>query len=610
MSEDSFAKLRAAGAAKYFFSNRLEQRWRRPVGMAGKPRELTLGFSIGNCMMEQLGRLPFGRHLMDRRLSLIAFVVIAQFTLLAQIGPSFADKRIALVVGNSHYANAPALNNPANDASDVANALTAIGFEVTLKLDANKREMDQAVAQYARGSAKADATLFYYAGHGMQYQGRNYITPVDADLEDEISLKYELTSIDDVKDALLQSKGVKIMVLDACRTNPLVEKLARSIHASTRDVPKMRGYAPIERTNGMVVVFATQADEVANDGIGRNSPFSSAFIKEVKEPGLEIGALFRRVNADVYATTDGQQSPEISISLLSDYYLNESETDQQVWARIRTSPEPSALREFIDHYPKSFYAPDAAALLGLLEREPREKETADQAAKRNQEAPAAAPAGASPPPAGDRQAAENLLWKSAQQSNAVAEYQAYLDAFPSGVFAPLARHRIAAMTPKAVATSALPESAIPPTDSIAKLKSEVGTQETEKALNLGVSERKELQQRLAALNLNPGPADGDFGEKARLAVKEWQNRHALTPSGFLGPLEYAALKSESEAPYRRSLAAAPQPVDADATLASFSIIPAHTLATGAKIVVTTPSGRKMTCIGGNGDREPRRCTWN
>jgi uncharacterized caspase-like protein len=199
---------------------------------------------------------------MDRRLSLFVLFLIVPISLLAQLGPSFADKRVALVIGNSHYKNTPALTNPGNDASDVAQALTAVGFEVTLKLDAGKREIDQALAQFARDSSRADAALFYYAGHGMQYQGHNFLMPVDAELQDEISIRYELTALDDIREALQRSNGVKIMILDACRTNPLADKFVRSITVTTRDIPKVQGYARPEQTRGMIIVYATQAATV------------------------------------------------------------------------------------------------------------------------------------------------------------------------------------------------------------------------------------------------------------------------------------------------------------------------------------------------------------
>jgi uncharacterized caspase-like protein len=295
--------------------------------------------------------------------------------------PSFADKRVALIIGNGAYKYTPALSNPQNDASDVADALRAIGFEVTVKTNLEKRQMDQVIAQFARDGKNADAALFYYAGHGMQFEGKNFVMPIDAELQDEVSLRYEMTSLDDIKAALDLSPGVKIMVLDACRNNPLADQFVRSINVSTRDVPRVQGYARLEKSQGMVVVYATQAEAVARDGGGRNSPFTAAFLREIREPGLEVGTMFRRIGADVYAATNGLQSPELSISMVPEYYLNQSETDQMIWARIRTHADVPTLKEFLDRYPHSFYAPDARALLDLLERQAKEAADREAAAR-------------------------------------------------------------------------------------------------------------------------------------------------------------------------------------------------------------------------------------
>ena len=116
----------------------------------------------------------------------------------------------------------------------------------------------------------------------------------------------------------------------------------------------------------MIVAYATQADNVAHDGNGRNSPFSEAFIKELREPGIEVGTLFRRVGADVFASTGGAQAPELSITMVPEYYLNASETDKSVWARIRSNDDPEALRTFLVRFPDSFFAPDAKARLQIL----------------------------------------------------------------------------------------------------------------------------------------------------------------------------------------------------------------------------------------------------
>lgn len=198
-----------------------------------------------------------------------------------------------------------------------------------------------------------------------------------------------MTSIDEVKAALERSNGVRIMVLDACRNNPLAQRLVRSITVNTRDIQNVQGYARPEKTQGMVVIYATQADDVANDGTGRNSPFSAAFLKEIKEPGLEIGTMFRRIGEDVYQATNGRQSPELSISMVPEYYLNQQETDQAIWARIRVSADADTIREFLSRYPNSFYAPDAKSRLELLDQTARGKAADQQLEKQKQEAAAA-----------------------------------------------------------------------------------------------------------------------------------------------------------------------------------------------------------------------------
>jgi PQQ-dependent catabolism-associated CXXCW motif protein len=319
----------------------------------------------------------------QRRVFLL-FSAVA-LSLIGQIAPSFADKRIALVIGDGAYQHTATLANPPNDAKDIAEALKAIGFDVTLKVDIEKRQMDQAIAQFARDGKTADVVLFYYAGHGMQFEGKNFLMPIDAELQDELSLRYEMTALDDVKEALRLSPGVKIMVLDACRNNPLAENFGRSIIRSARDIPNVRGFAPLESGQGMIIVYATQANAVADDGGGRNSPFSQAFLKEVKEPGLEVGTMFRRIEGDVYKATKGQQSPELSISMVPEYYLNRSETDQAVWARVRDALDAGSLRDFLDRFPNSPFASEARARVDQLERDAREKADREDAARQQRQ---------------------------------------------------------------------------------------------------------------------------------------------------------------------------------------------------------------------------------
>src|SRR5216684_3480917 len=271
---------------------------------------------------------------------------------------AWAERRVALVIGNSQYKNSNlVLFNPKNDAEDVAASLRSLGFEVILSTDASRRDFDLAMTQFARMATYADTALFYYAGHALQLQGQNYLMPTDAELQDEISLRYEMVSLDDVRAGLERAGGVKIMILDACRNNPVLDRLKRRMTGMTRNVDTVRGLARISGAQGEVVAYATAADQVAADGSGRNSPFTAALLKRLAEAGLEIGTMFRRVAADVTEQTKGQQHPELLISLISEYYLNQN--DRPVWERIKDTADPAAFRDFIDRFPSSPRASDA-----------------------------------------------------------------------------------------------------------------------------------------------------------------------------------------------------------------------------------------------------------
>ena len=304
-----------------------------------------------------------------------AVASVAFMTLSAE--RALAERRVALVIGNSTYKNASLnLTNPKNDSTDVADVLRKLEFEVIHASDANKRELEMALQKFARVATDADSALFFYAGHAMQYQGRNYLMPIDAELEDEISLRYQMVAIDDVRNALDRANGVKIMILDACRNNPLADRLIKSVSGLTRAVGQTRGLARVDKTQGMVVAYATAADDVAQDGSGRNSPFTTALLKRLQEPGLEIEMMFRRIASDVNSKTNGKQRPETYISLLSEYYLNQS--DRLAWERVKDSGDPAALKDFIARFPSSIRALDARYRVELLERFAREREQEKQ----------------------------------------------------------------------------------------------------------------------------------------------------------------------------------------------------------------------------------------
>jgi hypothetical protein len=289
------------------------------------------------------------------------------FAVVLSTDAAWAERKVALVVGNSHYKNPSlVLLNPKNDAEDVADVLRSLDFDVLFTVDANKRDLDVAMTQFARSATGADVALFYYAGHALQYQGRNYLMPIDGELEDEVSLRYQMVLLDDVRAALDRTDGVKIAILDACRNNPVVDSLRRKMAGVSRNVEVTRGLARIDKALGMVVAYSTAADDVAADGAGRNSPFTSALLRRLKEPGLEIGSMFRRIAADVNEKTGGRQRPETYVSLIGEYYLNQK--DKPVWDQIKDSTDPAAFRNFITQFPLSPRASDAQYRLQVIER--------------------------------------------------------------------------------------------------------------------------------------------------------------------------------------------------------------------------------------------------
>ena len=280
--------------------------------------------------------------------------------------PALAERRVALVIGNANYASTPALANPRNDAEDIAGLLRELGFEVQLELDIDKRGMDMAFARFARAAQDADAALFYYAGHGIQREGRNFLMPVDAKVEDDISIRFEMVGLDVARDALAGVSGLKIMILDACRNNPVAERLQS--RAATRGTMFNLGLAN-EQIRGMVVVYATQPNNVAADGAGRNSPFTEAFMSHAREPGLKVADMLTRVADSVSRTTSGRQVPEFTASGGGQFVLNQRETDSQIWQRVRDGSREQ-ITAFLRDHPLSVHAADAQLRLDMMDRPP------------------------------------------------------------------------------------------------------------------------------------------------------------------------------------------------------------------------------------------------
>lgn len=248
------------------------------------------------------------------------FIIILLAQALAML-PASAAKRVALVIGNAAYMHANPLTNPANDAADMAKALAEAGFDVILGLDLDRRGFDEKLRVFSRNLEGADTALLFYAGHGLQVAGRNYLIPVDAGLDSERDLDFEAVSLDFVLRQMEVGREGKtsIVFLDACRDNPLARNLARSM--GTRSGALGSGLAEVRTGVGTFIAYSTQPGNVALDGAGRNSPFTAALKTHVIEPGRNLTALMIEVRNDVLKATDGRQVPWDHSALTSDFFF-------------------------------------------------------------------------------------------------------------------------------------------------------------------------------------------------------------------------------------------------------------------------------------------------
>ena len=245
----------------------------------------------------------------------------------AETGKKEAVRRVALVIGNSAYARVRPLPNPTNDARAMAKSLREIGFVVTEGTDLDRAAMQATIRDFLRDAAQSQVAVVYYAGHGVQVDGRNYLVPVDIQLQGSGGLTDTMMDLDTIMAGLDDQVRTNILILDACRNNPMAPRVAST--GPTRDIEAGSSglAAPTTLGNGAtfgagtLIAFATAPGQVALDGEGTNSPFSAALTRHIGTPGLEVQQMLTRVRAEVVAATKGKQVPWSNSSLLGEVYL-------------------------------------------------------------------------------------------------------------------------------------------------------------------------------------------------------------------------------------------------------------------------------------------------
>ena len=418
--------------------------------------------------------------------------------------PAEAARRVALVIGNSAYEHTQALDNPRNDARLMAKTLKSQGFEVLEHIDVDYKRMKRAINAFTgklEEYGRDTVGLIFYAGHGLQSRGQNYLVPVDAQIQKEGDIEIETIS----SRALLSGvryagNRLNIVILDACRNNPY-----RGIFRSAS-----RGLARIDAPVGSLIAFSTAPGTVAEDGKQTNSPYTNALAKIMSKPGLKIEEVFKRVRTAVYSATNGRQVPWESSSIFGDFYFEEA---VKKTAEKKPDPKPAPKVQ------KAKPTPPVA-------KKPVTTRSDDNIS--------------------GSQIVQLAFWNSIQSSRNVAMFEEYLRRYPNGIFAFLAETKIAELTPKdkrAINVEAKPvvtekvEPAVP--------VAEVKKPEVKKADEVKVASLQEqavkaepetpqmspfelayaLQSELKRVGCGPTTVDGQWGRNSRNAVSQF-NVHA------------------------------------------------------------------------------------
>jgi Caspase domain len=288
------------------------------------------------------------------------------------------EPRVALLIGNSAYPEAP-LRNPVNDVRAMAQALRDLGFTVMLYENATKRTMETAIVEFGQRLADGGVGAFYYAGHGLQVRGHNYLVPVDAQIESEAQTRIVTVDVELLLEQMAEAKNrVNMVILDACRNNPFERRMRGA----------SRGLAAVDAARGTLVAYATAPGSVAADGDGKNGLYTEELLQALRVPGLKVEEVFKRVRVNVARRSNGAQTPWESSSLTGDLVVNEqaggkvppaalaappSATDREAlfWSSVKDGTDPGGFEAYLKQYPDGTFASLARQRLASASQQTR-----------------------------------------------------------------------------------------------------------------------------------------------------------------------------------------------------------------------------------------------
>jgi hypothetical protein len=399
----------------------------------------------------------------------------------ASAGQAVGAGRVALAIGNSAYQNTAPLTNPSNDARDVSASLQRLGFEVLEGRDLDKRSMERLIREFAIKLAGADIALFFYAGHGVQIAGQNYLVPIDAQLASEGDIDFESLPLSLVLKQMEREAKTSLILLDACRDNPLARTLARAM--ATRGGQVEQGLAEVRTGVGTLIGFSTQPGFVAVDGPGRNSPYTEALLRHMESPDKDVSAILVEVRNDVLKATEGRQVPWEHTSLTGQVYLSRG-TAENAPASVAEPPRQAAI---IPNYDKEM---------------------------------------------------EISFWNSVRDSKSPVLIGTYLDRYPNGNFASLARAMVAQLTRGDATSADSPKVAALPLPET-KIESSHGSDPRALA--------RSLQTELKRVGCDPGNVDGVWDADARDALEEFTRLAKLSlPTSDPSTIALEAVSAQKE----------------------------------------------------------------
>jgi hypothetical protein len=467
-----------------------------------------------------------------------AFVAVLATAAIISIAGTAEARRVALVIGNGAYKNVAPLENPGNDANDVAVTFERLGFDVLRVKDGTFDGMRRGLLDFARRARGSEIAIVFFAGHGMEVGGENYLIPVDAELKADVDVDHEAIALKTITPLVENASRLGLVILDACRNNPFASRMARTVR--TRAVS--RGLAAVEPSGNVLIAFAAREGTTAADGQGRNSPFTASLLKHLETPGLEINFLFRNVRDDVLEATRRAQLPFVYGSLSRDaIYLKAAlpviappvvqgpAADEVVWNLVKDSRDPAQFTRFVSEYPKSSFRVEAEARIAALNAEAGRKPGADEVVwnlVKDSRDPAQLTRFVSEYPAssfrkeaetriaslnaevGRRPGPDDVVWNLVKDSRDPAQFNRFVKEFPKSQHRFEAEKKLAALKAEQDAATAAAQSAA---------QSAAAMERTELA--------RSVQFELKRVGCLDDAVSGEFGAPAREALSKFA-KHA------------------------------------------------------------------------------------